>query len=392
MVLNKADIGRRHRGPARRRRGDRPRRPDRHASRADRRPPRRPRAASPPGHDGGRARLVGRRQVDARQRAARRGPAGDGDGPRGRLPGPPHDDASRAVRRCPGGALLIDTPGIRSLEVAGRGRGRRDRVRRHRRAGGATAASATAATAASPGCAVRVALDDGSLSQDRLASHRKLERELAHAERKDGPARPRRAQARVAAHLQVREPAHVAQVRRRPMTTPAMDEIAVPRSPGSPGSALPPLPGPDGLAGMAAANQAGRDQAGILEVITTESMARSYEHHVNCDPDDGHPRRRARGRDRRVCACRVARPGRRHARFHLGLPAPTRGPRARDRGRDARLGRGPHRRGRGEIAGGSALEDAGLDLGRGRGRVGPAGEARLDEGRARLRDGPPDAR
>ena len=35
---------------------------------------------------------------------------------------------------------------------------------------------------------------------------------------------------------------------------------------------------------MAAANQAGRDQAGILELITTESMARTYEHLVNCDP------------------------------------------------------------------------------------------------------------
>ena len=35
-----------------------------------------------------------------------------------------------------------------------------------------------------PGCAVRAAVADGRLSRDRLASHRKLERELAHAERK----------------------------------------------------------------------------------------------------------------------------------------------------------------------------------------------------------------
>ena len=35
-----------------------------------------------------------------------------------------------------------------------------------------------------PGCAVRAAVEDGSLSEARLASHRKLERELAYAERK----------------------------------------------------------------------------------------------------------------------------------------------------------------------------------------------------------------
>ena len=44
-----------------------------------------------------------------------------------------------------------------------------------------------------PGCAVRAAVDDGRLSNDRLASHRKLERELAHAERK-GDARARAAE------------------------------------------------------------------------------------------------------------------------------------------------------------------------------------------------------
>lgn len=68
------------------------------------------------------------------------------------------------------------------------------------------------------------------------------------------------------------------------MTTLAMDEIAVPHRPEVPGLHFRHFRGPTDYAGMAAANQAGRDQAGILEVITTENMARSYEHHVNCDP------------------------------------------------------------------------------------------------------------
>jgi ribosome biogenesis GTPase len=38
-----------------------------------------------------------------------------------------------------------------------------------------------------PGCAVRVALDDGTLSPERLASHQKLERELARAAREGDP-------------------------------------------------------------------------------------------------------------------------------------------------------------------------------------------------------------
>jgi ribosome biogenesis GTPase len=94
-----------------------------------------------------------------------------------------HTTTHRELFALPGGALLIDTPGIRSLEVAGADEGVeaafddidelaltcRFRDCRH---GG------------EPGCAVRAALADGTLTQDRLDSQRKLERELAHAERK----------------------------------------------------------------------------------------------------------------------------------------------------------------------------------------------------------------
>ena len=38
-----------------------------------------------------------------------------------------------------------------------------------------------------PGCAIRAALADGRLTEDRLASHRKLERELARVAREGDP-------------------------------------------------------------------------------------------------------------------------------------------------------------------------------------------------------------
>ncbi len=94
-----------------------------------------------------------------------------------------HTTTHRELFELPGGAMLIDTPGIRSLEVAGADEGvevafddiaelaLRCRFSDCRHDG-------------EPGCAIRSALDDGSLSADRFASHRKLERELAHAERK----------------------------------------------------------------------------------------------------------------------------------------------------------------------------------------------------------------
>ncbi len=69
------------------------------------------------------------------------------------------------------------------------------------------------------------------------------------------------------------------------MTTPSMNEIAVPNRPDVQGLRFRRFGGAADYAGMAAANQAGRDDAGILEVITAENMARSYEHHVNCDPE-----------------------------------------------------------------------------------------------------------
>jgi len=93
-----------------------------------------------------------------------------------------HTTRYRELVRLPGGALLIDTPGIRSLGVAGAADGMDAEI----------ADIAEIATGCrfgdctherEPGCEVRAALADGRLAQDRLASQRKLEREAAHVAR-----------------------------------------------------------------------------------------------------------------------------------------------------------------------------------------------------------------
>ena len=97
-----------------------------------------------------------------------------------------HTTTHRELFELPWGALLVDTPGIRALEVLGA------------EAGVDVAFDDIASIAAGcrfgdcrhegePGCAVRAALADGRLSTERLASHRKLEREVARLARESDP-------------------------------------------------------------------------------------------------------------------------------------------------------------------------------------------------------------
>jgi ribosome biogenesis GTPase / thiamine phosphate phosphatase len=98
-----------------------------------------------------------------------------------------HTTTHRELFRLPGGALLIDTPGMREFGVVAEA--------------AALGASFTDVTdmitacrfsncqhKAEPGCAVRAALEDRSLDPARWAAWEKLQRELAWTERREDPA------------------------------------------------------------------------------------------------------------------------------------------------------------------------------------------------------------
>jgi ribosome biogenesis GTPase len=94
-----------------------------------------------------------------------------------------HTTTHRELFELPGGAFLIDTPGIRSLEIAGADEGidtAFDDIARARR----LVPLQRLRHRGEPGCAVQAAIDDGRLGRDRFASHEKLGRELAYSERK----------------------------------------------------------------------------------------------------------------------------------------------------------------------------------------------------------------
>jgi ribosome biogenesis GTPase / thiamine phosphate phosphatase len=97
-----------------------------------------------------------------------------------------HTTTTRELLVLPGGGILIDTPGLRELQLWDADEGLE-------RAFG-DVAELTAQCRFSdcshetePGCAIRAALEDGSLPADRWESYVKLQRELAHLERKLDP-------------------------------------------------------------------------------------------------------------------------------------------------------------------------------------------------------------
>jgi ribosome biogenesis GTPase len=93
-----------------------------------------------------------------------------------------HTTTHRELVRLPGGALLIDTPGIRSLGVAGATDGL-DPAFSDIMDIAAGCRFTDCRHEGEPGCDITAALADGRLTHDRLVSHRKLEKEAAHVAR-----------------------------------------------------------------------------------------------------------------------------------------------------------------------------------------------------------------
>lgn len=98
-----------------------------------------------------------------------------------------HTTTHRELLLAPSGAIVIDTPGMRELQLWETDAGALD----------ATFADVAQLTAAcrftdcahrsEPGCAVQAALEAGTLDFDRWQSFQKLQRERAHAARKSDP-------------------------------------------------------------------------------------------------------------------------------------------------------------------------------------------------------------
>ena len=97
-----------------------------------------------------------------------------------------HTTTQRSMLALPGGALLIDTPGLRELGLLAESDGV-SAAFADIQALAATCRFRDCAHGSEPGCAVLDAVADGTLPAERLASYRRLEREAAWQRRKSDP-------------------------------------------------------------------------------------------------------------------------------------------------------------------------------------------------------------
>ena len=92
-----------------------------------------------------------------------------------------HTTTSRQMYATPMGAIIIDTPGMRELQLDSADLNAAfediDELSKHCR-------FADCAHEHEPGCAVRTAIEDGLLAAERLQNYRKMQKELLHQERK----------------------------------------------------------------------------------------------------------------------------------------------------------------------------------------------------------------
>lgn len=92
-----------------------------------------------------------------------------------------HTTSHRELVSLPGGGLLLDTPGMRELQLWDAGAGVEEAFE-DVSALAARCRFNDCAHEGEPGCAVAAALEDGSLAPERFESYRKLQRELQHLE------------------------------------------------------------------------------------------------------------------------------------------------------------------------------------------------------------------
>jgi ribosome biogenesis GTPase len=97
-----------------------------------------------------------------------------------------HTTTHRELVVVPGGGVIVDTPGLRELQLWETDGGL-DRAFSDVAELVAQCRFSDCAHETEPGCAVKAALDDGSLPAERWESYLKLQRELAHLERKMDP-------------------------------------------------------------------------------------------------------------------------------------------------------------------------------------------------------------
>ncbi len=103
-----------------------------------------------------------------------------------------HTTTHREMVRLPQGGLLIDNPGMREFQLWGEDASLDDAFRDVSELAGKCFYS-DCRHEQEPGCAIRVALESGALDGERLASYRKLQRELAYLEtRQDAQAQRER--------------------------------------------------------------------------------------------------------------------------------------------------------------------------------------------------------
>src|SRR5262249_44071109 len=97
-----------------------------------------------------------------------------------------HTTTRRELIVRPGGGLLLDTPGMRELQLWEGGEGVQTAFAEVEELA-VGCRFADCAHQGEPGCAVRAAVEDGSLSPERLESYRKLCGEIRYQEAKEDP-------------------------------------------------------------------------------------------------------------------------------------------------------------------------------------------------------------